>query len=114
MSRRSGALGVALTAAYAALAALAATGVLKGLDQWSVDHLMPGLTDGSRKPSLVDAVVPLRRASWATGLDVVTNVVTLPAQALVASALAAACCLVLWPRGRRSEAFPRCERSALA
>ncbi|MGZ8716077.1 MAG: phosphatase PAP2 family protein [Gaiellaceae bacterium] len=110
MSRRNrvqgkGALAVALTAAYAALAALAATGALNGLDQWSIDHLMPGLTDGGRRPSLVDAAVPLRRASWATGLDVVANVVTLPAQALVASTLAGVCCLVLWRRAQRRAAL---------
>jgi len=84
---------------------LVATGALNGLDQWSVDHLMPGLTDGSRKPSLAAAAVPLRQTSWATGLDVVANVVTLPAQALVGSALAGVCCLALWRRDRRREAF---------
>jgi membrane-associated phospholipid phosphatase len=100
VSRGKGALAVALTAAYAALAVLVATGALNGLDQWSVDHLMPGLTDGSRGPSLIDAAVPLRRASWSSGLEVVANVVTLPAQALVASALAGVCCLALWRRAR--------------
>jgi membrane-associated phospholipid phosphatase len=84
---------------------LVATGALNGLDQWSVDHLMPGLTDGSRRPSFADAAVPLRHASWATGLDVVANVVTLPAQALVASALAAVCCVALWRRDRRRTAL---------
>ena len=105
MSRRKGALAVALTAAFATLAVLVATGTLNGLDQWSVDHLMPGLTDGSRRPSIVDAAVPLRHASWGTGLDVVANVVTLPAQALVASALAGLCCLALWRRDLRRAAL---------
>jgi membrane-associated phospholipid phosphatase len=96
---------VALAAAYAALSVLVATGALNGLDQWSVDHLMPGLTDGSRRPSLADAIVPLLGASWSTGLEIGANVMTLPAQALVASALAAVCCLALWRRGRRQQAL---------
>jgi membrane-associated phospholipid phosphatase len=84
---------------------LAATGALNGIDQWSVDHLMPGLGDRSERPSLVEAVVPLLGATWATGLDVVANLVTLPAQALVASALLGVCCLALWRRGGRRGAF---------
>lgn len=104
MFRRNGVAAVTLAAAFATLAVLVTTGALSGLDQWSVDHLMPGLGDGSRKPSLVDAAVPLRHASWATGLDAVANVVTLPAQALVASALLGVCCLALWRRGRRRAA----------
>ena len=40
MSRRkaTGALAVALTAAYATLAVLVSAGTLNGLDQWSIDH----------------------------------------------------------------------------
>jgi membrane-associated phospholipid phosphatase len=98
-----GALGLAL--AYAALAVLVAAGALNGLDQWAVDHLMPGLGERSSAPSLADAAVPLLGASWDGGLDVVANVVTLPAQALVASALLGVCCLVLWRRGRMRTAL---------
>jgi membrane-associated phospholipid phosphatase len=112
VSRRSATL--ALAAAYAVLAVLVAGGALSGIDQWSVDHLMPGLHDGGRKPSLGEAAVPLLHASWKTGLDVVANVVTLPAQALVASLLAGVCCLALRRRGRRREALPRDESAALA
>jgi membrane-associated phospholipid phosphatase len=78
---------------------LVATGAVNGLDQWSVDHLMPGLAGGSSAPTLADAVVPLLGAAWDGGLDVVANVVTLPAQALVASALLGICCVALWRRG---------------
>jgi membrane-associated phospholipid phosphatase len=99
----TGALAVALAAAYATLAVLVSAGTLNGLDQWSIDHIMPGLGDGSTKPSLTAAAVPLLHASWATGLAVVSNVVTLPAQALVASMIAGACCLVLWRRDHRRE-----------
>jgi membrane-associated phospholipid phosphatase len=100
--RRNTAL--ALAAAYTALAALVASGALNGLDQWAVDHLMPCLDQAGHKPSLAEAAIPLLQASWSTVLDVVANVVTLPAQALVASALAAVCCLALWRRGRRRSA----------
>jgi membrane-associated phospholipid phosphatase len=77
-----------------------ATGALNGIDQWSVDHLMPGLGGRSSGPSLADAVVPLLGASWDNGLDAVANVVTLPAQALVSSALLGVCCVALRRRGR--------------
>ena len=103
MSLRSTAL--ALAAGLAALATLVATGALNGLDQWSIDHLMPGPPGYRSGPSIAEALVPLYHASWATGLDVVASVVTLPAQVLVSSVLASVCCVVLWRRGRRHAAF---------
>jgi membrane-associated phospholipid phosphatase len=104
VSRRSAAPAVA--AAYAALAVLVAAGALSGADQWAVDHLMPG-RPGTQPgpPTLAEAAVPLLHASWTPVLDAVANVVTLPAQALIASALAAVCCLVLSRRGRRRAAL---------
>jgi membrane-associated phospholipid phosphatase len=71
-----------LAAAYAALAALVATGALTGMDQWAIDHVMPdvGLGEG---PTLIEAAVPLLHVSWDSWLRVVTNVVTLPAQSLL-------------------------------
>lgn len=100
MFRRSPALPLALAAAYAALAVLVAAGALTGLDQWAVDHLMPGAHGNRTPPSFLEAVVPLYHASWHRPLDVVANVVTVPAQALVSSVLLGACCVVLRARGR--------------
>ena len=94
----------ALAAAYAALAALVVGGTVTGIDQWSVDHLMPGLSGGSVKPTLLEAVVPLLHAGWHTALGVVGNVVTLPAQVAISTVLAGACCVVLRRRGRRRAA----------
>jgi undecaprenyl-diphosphatase len=96
---------LALTAGLAALAALVAKGALNGLDQWSIDHLMPNPPGYLSGPSVGAALVPLYRASWTTGIDVAANIVTLPAQAIVASLLAAVCCFVLWRRGRRRAAL---------
>lgn len=98
MFRRSAALPLA--AAYAALAVLVAAGALTGLDQWAVDHLMPGGPGTGPPPTLLEAIVPLLHASWSGPLDVVTNVVTLPAQALVSATLVGVCCLVLLRHGR--------------
>ena len=103
MSLRSTALG--LTAGLAALAALVAAGALNGLDQWSIDHLMPGPPGYRSEPSIGEALVPLYHSSWTTGLDVAANIVTLPAQALLSSLLAGVCCVVLWRRGRRHVAL---------
>ena len=94
----------ALAAAYAALAVLVVGGTVTGIDQWSVDHLMPGLSSDSVKPTLLEAVVPLLHAHWGTALGVIGNVVTLPAQVAISTALAGACCVVLLRRGRRRAA----------
>jgi membrane-associated phospholipid phosphatase len=93
-------LSAALAAAYAALAVLVATGATNGVDQWAVDHMMPGLGGASVAPSKIEAVVPLLHVRWNRPLTVIGNVVTLPAQALVASVLAAVCWLALVRRGR--------------
>jgi membrane-associated phospholipid phosphatase len=104
VSRRRAALAVAT--AYAALAVLVAAGAVSGVDQWAVDHLMPG-RPGARPgpPTLAEAAVPLLHASWTPLVDAVANVVTLPAQAVIASVLAAVCCLVLRRRGRPGAAL---------
>lgn len=107
MSRPSRAhrVAAALAAAYAALAVLVAAGTLTGIDQWAVDHLMPGRPGIQHESTLTEAVVPLLHASWSPALDVVGNVVTLPAQVVIASVLAAGCCLLLWRRDRRRAAI---------
>jgi len=104
-SRVQGGGALALAAAFAALSILVATGALNRLDQWSIDHLMRGFSDRSRDQSLVDAVVPLLGATWASGLDVAANIVTLPAQAVVSSVLVGLCCLALRRRGRTRTAL---------
>jgi membrane-associated phospholipid phosphatase len=98
-------LSAALAAAYAAVAVLVATGATNGLDQWSVDHVMPGLGGPSVAPSRLEAVIPLRHVGWHKPVVSLGNVVTLPAQALVASALAAVCWVALARRGRTHAAL---------
>jgi membrane-associated phospholipid phosphatase len=98
-------LSVSVSAAYAALAVLVATGTTNGLDEWAVDHLMPGFSHTAVVPSKLDAAVPLLHAHWDKPLDYVGNVVTLPAQAAIASVLAAVCWLVLARRGRTRAAL---------
>jgi membrane-associated phospholipid phosphatase len=93
-------LSAALAAAYAALAVLVATGAVNGIDQWAIDHIMPGLGDASVAPTKLEALVPLLHSGWNTPLVILGNIVTLPAQALVASAIAAVCWLTLMRRGR--------------
>ena len=87
----------ALAAAYAALAGLVAAGTLTGLDQWAVDHLMPGApgVELATRRSL-DAVVPLLHAHWSRPLDAVASLVTLPGQVVVSRA----------PRRRRRAPAP--------
>jgi membrane-associated phospholipid phosphatase len=94
-----------LAAAFAALAVLVASGALHGLDQWAVDHLMPGLEGTRKESSVLEAAVPLLHSSWSGGLDAVANIVTLPAQVLISSVLFGVCCVVLWRRGRKRAAI---------
>jgi membrane-associated phospholipid phosphatase len=76
-----------LSTTFAALAVLVAAGAFTGLDQWAVDHLMPGGSFTTHEPSLVDAIVPLHATHWHDPWSVVVNVVTLPASFLIALAL---------------------------
>jgi membrane-associated phospholipid phosphatase len=59
LDSRSHLLLAGLGFAFTALAILVAIGSLSGVDQWSVEHLMPGLTPGSGKPSLLGSLVPI-------------------------------------------------------
>lgn len=94
---------LALAGAYATLAVLVATGALRGIDQWSVDHLMPGSTPSSHRQTLAEAAVPLLHVSWRP-LHALENLVLLPASFLVSLLLVAAACLALHTRGRTAEA----------
>jgi membrane-associated phospholipid phosphatase len=58
-------------------------------------HAMPEARFTAEKPTVVDALVPLWNSSWNSAVAVVTNVVTVPAAFLVASAIVAAACLAL-------------------
>ena len=80
---------LAAGAAFAALAALVAAGTLTGLDQWGVDHLMPGAHFHEAKHGLAEGLVPLLGARWHGGLAIAANVVTLPASFLVSLAIVA-------------------------
>jgi hypothetical protein len=87
VSRRNAAL---LVCAFAALAALVATGGFTRVDQWAVDHLMPGPKSG-QGGGLVDGLVPLLHSNWSSAYAVAANIVTLPASFVVSLAIAVAC-----------------------
>jgi len=70
---------------------LVAAGAFTGLDQWSVDHLMPGASFHHGQAGLLEAIVPLLHSRWGSPFAVAVNVVTLPASFLVALAIAFAC-----------------------
>jgi membrane-associated phospholipid phosphatase len=95
----SRASALAFAAGFAVLAVLVAAGDLASIDRWAMTHAMPDAHFNSGKPTLVDALVPLWGSTWHTAVSVVTNVVTVPAAFLVASAIVLAACLVLGNRG---------------
>jgi membrane-associated phospholipid phosphatase len=78
-----------LVSAFVVLAILVATGVFTGIDQWSVDHLMPGATFSNQEGGLADALIPLWGTHWGNAWSIAANVVTLPASFLIAVALTA-------------------------
>ena len=79
----------AFLSAFAALAVAVAAGAFTGLDQWGVEHVMPGGHFTGRAPSLLDSLVPLAGTRWSSAWSVLANVVTLPASFLVALAIVA-------------------------
>ena len=99
MSRASAA---AALAAFAALAVLVAHGVLTRIDQWAVDHAMPGAAF-SGKPTFADAIVPLLGAHWHPALHAVSEIVTVPASFTPALAIVAVACARV--RGRAAAAL---------
>jgi membrane-associated phospholipid phosphatase len=78
-----------VSAAFAALAILVAVGAFTGLDQWSVDHLMPGGTFENEDNGILGALVPLYGSHWDSGWSIAANIVTLPASFLISLALTA-------------------------
>ncbi len=68
-----------LACAFAALAGLVAAGSFTRIDQWAVDHAMPGgeLPPRARAP-LIDGLVPLLHAHWGSPYAIAANIVTLP------------------------------------
>jgi membrane-associated phospholipid phosphatase len=95
VSRASAALATLAAGAFAALAALVAHGSLTSVDEWAVHHAMPEAEFTSGKPTLVEAVVPLWGSSWHGAVAVTTNLVTLPAAFLIATAIVALACFVV-------------------
>ncbi|HEY2074512.1 MAG TPA: phosphatase PAP2 family protein [Gaiellaceae bacterium] len=102
MSRANAATAAALAGAFAALAGLIAAGELTSIDQWAVDHVMPGAVFGG-KPTFADAVIPLRGVRWHGAVHILSTLVTLPASFTPATLIVAAACLRL--RGRPAVAL---------
>jgi membrane-associated phospholipid phosphatase len=82
--RRSAAV---LAAGYATLAVLVAAGALTRVDQWGVDHLMPSASFRHAQAGWLEAAVPLLHQRFDSPLSVATDIVTLPAAALVSLAI---------------------------
>jgi membrane-associated phospholipid phosphatase len=80
-----------LSCAFAALAVLVAVGAFTRVDQWSIDHVMPGASFHHVQGGLLDGLVPLLHSRWGSPFAVAVNIVTLPASFLVALAIAFAC-----------------------
>jgi membrane-associated phospholipid phosphatase len=77
-----------LSCCFAALAVAVAAGVFTGLDEWAVNHLMPG-ANFQGHATTIGAIVPLYGTKWHAPWSVAANVVTLPASFVIALALTA-------------------------
>jgi membrane-associated phospholipid phosphatase len=96
----------ATVAALAALSALVAVGATTGLDDWGIDHVMPGLFPSAAGSRIVEMtglwqVFPSNVAWWEKLLDVYEY----PASALASTVIATTTCAVLLRRGRGLEAL---------
>lgn len=88
MSRRNAAL---LACAFAALAVLVAAGAFTRVDQWAVDHVMPGADFHNGEGGLLEGLVPLLHSNWSSAYAIAANIVTLPASFLISLAIAFVC-----------------------
>jgi membrane-associated phospholipid phosphatase len=70
---------------------LVAAGLFGDVDQWAVDHAMPGAHFSKTSESFLHALIPLYATRWTSAWSVAVNVVTLPASFLVAFAIVTAC-----------------------
>ena len=80
------------------------TGALTGLDQWAVDHAMPFAAAPSTAPTTLEGVVPLLHAPFHPLGVGVTQIVTLPGQALFSLLLVLVAAWQLGKRGRAEAA----------
>jgi membrane-associated phospholipid phosphatase len=93
---------------FAVLAALVSAGSLRGLDDHAAQSWMPGriTSDSGSKANIWSALIPFLHfhAETKDTVDVVEHIVTLPGYVLVAGAIIAICCSVLWRHGERRAA----------
>jgi hypothetical protein len=92
VSRRNAAL---LACAFAALAALVAAGAVTRVDEWAVNHVMPGASFRHANVGLLDGLVPLLHSRWDSAYGIAAQLVTLPASLLISAAIAFACSRLL-------------------
>lgn len=78
-----------LSGLFATLAILVAAGAFTGVDQWAVDHLMPGGTFSNEDNGALGAIIPLYGSHWDNPWSVAANIVTLPAAFVIALVLVA-------------------------
>jgi membrane-associated phospholipid phosphatase len=78
---------LALAGLFAALAGLVAAGSFTGIDQWAVEHAMPGAHFRSTQTNLLADVIPLYHVHWSSAWSAAVNVVTLPASAVISLVL---------------------------
>ena len=97
MSRPRAAAAALAAGAFTLLAALVAHGDLTSVDQWAIDHAMPG-ADFTGSSTLAAALIPVWDVHWHGALHIVAELVTVPASFTPATVIAAAACLRL--RGR--------------
>jgi membrane-associated phospholipid phosphatase len=72
---------------FAGLAVAVAAGAFTGVDQWAVDHVMPGAHFEGAQSNVLDALVPLAGTHWDSAWSVAAAVVAIPGSFFVSLAL---------------------------
>jgi membrane-associated phospholipid phosphatase len=103
--RRPALLAAVAAVAFAVLAALVAGGALTPVDQYAVNHLMPGLAPGETETPLLFSILPVADLQGETAIQVALNLFTLPGSVAVSGLVVGAAAWTLRRRGATAEAL---------
>src|SRR5690242_6301813 len=94
----------AIAAALAAFTAVVLAGAMTGIDDWAIDHVMPGLHPYSNVGIVTTTSVWRPFALDVPWWEKVLELYTYPASFLVSGAVTVACCALLARRAREAAA----------
>ena len=86
-------------ACFAAVTVAVQLGAFAGLDQWSIDHVMPWVAPASHSQPLLSGLLPFTRHTPRS--EIPAAIWLYPASVPISALVTAGCCASLWRRGFR-------------